>query len=151
MRYFLFILTATIFFTSFGKAEVFYKIEIKNANSILNDTSKKKNLESKDEKWNIFWKSFKTAVNKKDKNRIAELTSKDFNDGGGGTVQQWLDAEVFLNDITFMKFINTVNKGTKYFKGFDGNPYKATGKNKSGDLFFEYKNNQWLFGGLVGD
>jgi hypothetical protein len=105
----------------------------------------------KDEKWDIFWKDFTTAIYAKDKKRIAELTSKDFYDGGGGTVLEWLDAEVFLNDETFTAFKNILKKGVKDFKGYDGNPYKATGKNKSGDLFFEYKNNQWLFGGIVGD
>ena len=105
----------------------------------------------KDEKWDIYWKDFTTAIYAKDKKRIAELTSKDFYDGGGGTVEQWLDSEVFLNDKTFTAFKDILKKGVKDFKGYDGNPYKATGKNKSGDLFFEYKNTQWLFGGIVGD
>jgi hypothetical protein len=103
------------------------------------------------EKWVIFWKNFISAIDTKDKVIIAGLTAKDFYDGGGGTVEQWLDSEVFRTDETFADFRNKLRKGVNDFKGFDGKPYKATGRNKSGELFFEYKNNQWLFGGLVGD
>jgi hypothetical protein len=101
-------------------------------------------------KWTIFWKEFTTAIYAKDKNKIATLTSKDFYDGGGGTVIEWLDAEVFRNDQSFKTFKAKLAKGAKSYKGF-GAPYKATGQNKSGDLFFEYKSGNWLFGGLVGD
>lgn len=105
---------------------------------------------SKEEKWNSFWKNFINAVNTKDKKRIAELTSKDFYDGGGGTVHEWLEMEVFFSDKHFSAFKSALLKGAKKFKGL-GDSYKATGKNNSGDLFFEYKNEQWVFGGVVGD
>ena len=98
-----------------------------------------------------FWKDFTAAVGAKDKKKIAALTSPQFYDGGGATVEQWLDAEVFASDKTFTHFKNLLKKPVKNFKGFDGNPYKATGKNVPGDLFFEYKKGQWLFGGMVGD
>jgi len=102
-------------------------------------------------KWNPFWKAFTEAFQAKDKNKIAALTSPQFYDGGGATIEQWLDAEVFANDKTYTHFMALLKKPVNSFKGFDGSPYKATGKNKSGDLFFEYKKGQWLFGGMVGD
>ena len=151
MRSFLFISAAITISMSFVQTEIFEKKNPVNTTNILTDTIKKKNVNSKNEQWNVFWKSFTTAIYAKDKNRIAELTSKDFYDGGGGTVQQWLDAEVFINDKKFTAFKNILKTGTRNFKGYDGHPYKATGKNRSGDLFFEYKNDQWLFGGIVGD
>ncbi|MEP7163054.1 MAG: hypothetical protein ABI741_00090 [Ferruginibacter sp.] len=121
----------------------------------LNDTIKKQNAgikkTGKEESWVVFWKAFTAAMNAKDKSRVAALTSKDFYDGGGGTVEAWLDAEVFSSDKRFIDFKNMLKKGVKNFKGYEGHPYKATGKNRSGDLFFEFKNKQWLFGGLVGD
>ena len=147
MRHFNLILITLIIMMSFGQTAIAF-------NESPACTIKKQipsNKTTTDEKWDIFWKDFTTAIYEKDKKRIAELTSKDFYDGGGGTVQEWLDAEVFLTEETFTAFKNTLKKGVKDFKGYDGNPYKATGKNKSGDLFFEYKNNQWLFGGIVGD
>ena len=115
----------------------------------VNDTSHKKM--AREEKWTIYWKAFTTAINTKDKKTIAALTSKDFYDGGGGTVEQWLDGEIFVNEKKFNHFKMILNKGTKSFKNEGGGPYKATGKNSSGDLFFEYKNNEWLFGGIAGD
>ncbi|MFT3911674.1 MAG: hypothetical protein QM737_19785 [Ferruginibacter sp.] len=115
----------------------------------LHDTSNKKM--SREEKWTIYWKAFTTAINTKDKKSIAALTSKDFYDGGGGTVEQWLDGEVFVNEKQFNLYKTILKKGAKSFKNEGGGPYKATGKNDSGDLFFEYKNSQWLFGGVVGD
>lgn len=101
--------------------------------------------------WNVFLKNFTAGIDGKDTAKIAALTSGDFYDGGGGTVQQWLQSEVFLNEKTFTRYKNLLKKGAAIFKGSDGTPYRATGKNRSGDLFFEYKKGQWLFGGMVGD
>ena len=101
--------------------------------------------------WDVFWKDFTIAINTKDTTKIAALTSKDFYDGGGSTIQQWLQSDVYANDKTFAAFNALLKKGVKNFKRFDSSPYKATGKNKSGDLFFEYKKGKWLFGGIVGD
>ncbi len=102
-------------------------------------------------KWAVFWRNFTAAAYRKDKITIAALTSPEFYDGGGATVTQWLDAEVFSNEKTFQHFKSILKKPVKSFNGFNKNPYKATGKNKPGDLFFEYKNDWWLFGGMVGD
>ena len=102
-------------------------------------------------KWPVFWKNFTGAINTRDKISIAKLSSPEFYDGGGSTIDQWLDAEVFTNEKNLAHFKATLGRPVKTFKGFDGSPYKATGKNKPGDLFFEYKKGQWLFGGMVGD
>jgi len=102
-------------------------------------------------KWNTFWKAFTEAFQAKDKKRLVALTSPQFYDGGGATIDQWLDGEVFGNEKTYAHFVALLKKPVTSFKGFDSNPYKATGKNKSGDLFFEYRKGQWLFGGMVGD
>ena len=101
--------------------------------------------------WNVFWKNFTSDIEGKDTAKIAVLTSGDFYDGGGGTVQQWLQSDVFVNEKTFTRYKNLLKKGATIFKVYEGNPYRATGKNRSGDLFFEYKKGQWLFGGMVGD
>lgn len=105
---------------------------------------------SKEEKWTIFWKAFTTAANNKDSKKIAELTSKDFYSGGGGTVTEWLESEVFT-DHYYADFKNTLKKGARSFKREGYTAFKATGKGRSGDLFFEYKKGEWLFGGVVGD
>ncbi len=106
--------------------------------------------ENREEKWMRFWKAFMSAVNNKDIKQITALTSKDFYDGGGGTVKEWLEFEVFFSDQHFSEFKFSLKKGARKFKD-EGENYKATGKNDSGDLFFEYKNEQWYFGGVVGD
>jgi len=153
IRSLLLVFTAFISLTSVGKSR-----NITQKNSFYSpyvDTTKKKNStlkkSNKEEKWDIFWKEFNSAITTKDKTKIAELTSKEFYDGGGSTIQEWLESEVFASETKLNAFKNILKKGTKNYKGFDNNPYKATGRNKSGDLFFEYKNNKWLFGGVVGD
>jgi hypothetical protein len=51
------------------------------------------------------------------------LTSKDFFDGGGGgTIQEWLDAEVFFNDQHFNDFKKMLKKGVHNFKNEEGCP-----------------------------
>jgi len=106
---------------------------------------------SAENKWAAFWKTFTAAVERHDTATIAGLTSVNFYDGGGSTIQQWLQADVYASDKTLARVKGILQKGVKNFKGFDPGPYKATGKNKSGDLFFEYKKGKWLFGGIVGD
>lgn len=130
------------------------KISRLTAISFIPDTSKPIKPAAKSNastSWDFFWKDFITAINAKDTGKIAALTTKDFYDGGGSTIQQWLQSDVYANDKTVAAFNSLLKKGTKNFKGFDGSPYKATGKNKPSDLFFEYKKGKWLFGGLVGD
>ncbi|MEO6315918.1 MAG: hypothetical protein ABIU63_16695 [Chitinophagaceae bacterium] len=102
-------------------------------------------------RWTVFWNTFNAAINAKDTAAISRSTSGDFYDGGGGTVVQWLQTEVFATEKTLTAFRQKLRKGVKNFKCYEGHPCKATGRNTSGDLFFEYTNGGWLFGGLVGD
>lgn len=102
-------------------------------------------------KWTIFWNTFTAAIDARDTAVVAQLTSPNFYDGGGSTIQQWLQSDVYASEKTLTAFKSVLRKGVKNYKGFDPGPYKATGKNTSGDYFFEYKKGQWLFGGVVGD
>ena len=116
------------------------------------DTQSKIKSDDKEEKWGFFWESFKEEVYAKDIKQIANLTSKDFFDGGGGyTIQEWLNQVVFTNNDNFIEFKKTLQGGVKDFKKQDGSLYKATGKSESGDLYFEFENGKWVFGGVVGD
>jgi len=118
------------------------------------DTTKPGASSTKDNpemKWVAFWKTFTTAIDTRDTATIARLSSANFYDGGGSTIQQWLQSDVYASDKTLARFKNILQKGVHPFKGFEPGPYKATGKNRSGDYFFEYKKGRWLFGGVVGD
>ncbi len=101
--------------------------------------------------WTVFWKTFTAAVDTHDTAAIAQLTSPNFYDGGGSTVQEWLQSDVYASEKKLAAFKDILQKGVNNFKGFEPGPYKATGKNKTGDLFFAYKKGRWLFGGVVGD
>jgi len=156
MQHFI-LITVTAMILSFFNQEKHAGKQSVSMNSInqWQDTGKKKPVLfkkalSKEGKWNSFWKDFTEAINSKNKSRIIELTAKDFYDGGGGTVDYWMDSDVYSNEKRFNFYKALLKKGAKNFKG-EGLLYKATGKNDAGDLFFEYKNEQWLFGGIVAD
>jgi hypothetical protein len=143
-------ITTTIVFFHFARASIGPESKsITNSIQSLNDSSIKKN--TREEKWAIFWKDFTNAILTKNKKRIAELVSKDFFDGGGSTLEQWLDSDVYFDTKHFNAIKLKLAKGVRSFKNEGYGPYKATGKNDIGDLFFQYKNGNWEFGGLVGD
>ena len=143
-------ITATIFIFNFGNAGTYPERKaIANIVAALNDGNIKKN--TREEKWTIFWKDFTTAIITKNKKRVAELVSKDFFDGGGSTLEQWLDSDVYFDSKHFNVIKLKLAKGARSFNNGNYAPYKATGKNDIGDLFFQYKNGSWEFGGIVGD
>ena len=66
--------------------------------------------------WNSFWTKFSTAVKNKDRKTFIALTRKDFQDAGGGSIEEWLDST------SWSRLRNSVNKGTKdYSHGKDAN------------------------------
>ncbi|MEO8770405.1 MAG: hypothetical protein ABI402_09985 [Ferruginibacter sp.] len=143
-------ITATILLFNFSNAGAgIDRKVITNVIVSFNDSSIKKN--TREEKWTLFWKDFTNAITSKNKKRIAELVSKDFFDGGGSTLEQWLDNDVYFDNKHFNAIKLKLAKGAKSFNSYGYGPYKATGKNNIGDLFFQYKNGNWEFGGLVGD
>ncbi len=102
--------------------------------------------------WSVFQANFIDAIRKKDKKKIIALTSKNFSDGGGGeTIEEWL-TNIALTDqhtIDFLSRIVAQKLETSVLK--DGTIEKVTGKNEQGDLYFDYVNQEWKFGGLIGD
>jgi hypothetical protein len=134
-------------------------------NNILNDTIKTTTNQtnriettqpkielSKEDKWEIFWTNFKSAFENKDKAKIKSLTARDFFDGGGGdTILEWLENRVFSNTTDYDNFLSVLYGGVKEFKNQEGKAYKATGNNEMGDLYFDYFNGKWIFGGVMGD
>ena len=134
-------------------------------NSLLNDASKSTNNKSntsvttaekielsKEDKWEMFWTNFKSAIENKEKAKVKSLTSNDFFDGGGGsTILEWLESSVYSSNEDFDNFKIVLYSGVKTFRSPDGKAYKATGNGEMGNLYFDYKNGKWLFGGVVGD
>lgn len=90
--------------------------------------------------WNSFWTKFSTAVKNKDRKTFIALTRKDFQDAGGGSIEEWLDST------SWSRLRNSVNKGTK-----DYSHGKEIGRiTKNRDLIFVYGKNGWrFFGELV--
>ncbi len=101
------------------------------------------------QQWDFFWIEFKEAFKKKDKEKINMLTKYFSTNGGDATLYQWLDADAFLNNENFIFYTDLLNKGVKDFNyaGY----WKATGKSEDGDLYFQYKNGNWFFSGIIGD
>lgn len=90
--------------------------------------------------WNSFWTKFSTAVKNKDRKTFIALTRKDFQDAGGGSIEEWLDST------SWSRLRNSVNKGTKDYS--HGKEIGRITKNK--DLIFVYGKNGWrFFGELV--
>jgi hypothetical protein len=91
-----------------------------------------------DARWGAFWSKFSSAVTNKDRRQFIALTAKDFTDGGGFTIQQWLGSE----PNTWASIRRSVRSGTKKYKGDPGDVMRIT---KDNSLIFEYKRGQWLF------
>ncbi|PQJ10782.1 hypothetical protein CJD36_012495 [Flavipsychrobacter stenotrophus] len=118
----------------------------------LNSTKTVDNSDNADGQWNSFLVDFKDAVNSKNIAKISSLTSPNFSDGGGGeTIKEWLNNLVFVNDTTLQDFKKTLNGKMKNEEWQKGHVGRVTGKGEYGDLYFEYENFQWRFGGVIGD
>lgn len=93
-----------------------------------------------DKSWNAFWMKFSNVVKNKDRKGLIALTRKDFQDAGGGSIEEWMDSA------SWSRLRNSVNKGTKDYS--HGREIGRITRNK--DLIFIYGKNGWrFFGELV--
>jgi hypothetical protein len=101
-----------------------------------------------DKSWDSFWKSFSTAVNRKNRAALKALmaSEKDFSSGGGaGGRAGW------LNDVERQNWWNLLQKsvrtGTKVYSE-SRQPARVTRDNQ---LVFKYIGGRWRFTGPMGD
>jgi len=91
-----------------------------------------------DARWGPFWSKFSAAVSNKNRKQFIALTAKDFTDGGGFTINDWLGS----GPNTWASIRRSIRSGTKRYKGDPGDIMRITRNNS---LIFEYKRGQWLF------
>jgi hypothetical protein len=91
--------------------------------------------------WNAFWTKFTQVVKTKNRKAFIALTTKDYKDAGGGTIEDWLSAT------PWSELRASVNKGTKKYSFEDGQVWRITGDEY---LLFVFEKGRWRFyGGLV--
>ena len=100
--------------------------------------------------WPTFWKTFKVAINAKDKARLQKMMPDDFFDGGGGmTAAEWLQY-IDENDRkgSWRDLRRSMAKGTRASKRQEKLPTRITVDNY---YYFEFRKGRWWFAGVVGD
>lgn len=100
--------------------------------------------QTKEQLWDVFWTKFSAAVNQRDKNAMIALslqTNEFFDGGGGGTAAQWINT---ADEETWKYWQKAVSKGTKVFE-------KSQRITKNDYMYFDFKNGNWCWAGVVGD
>jgi hypothetical protein len=109
-------------------------------------------LLDKEKSWSLFWNEFKTAFNTKDKDKLVSLCSDGFFSGGSGDNPSEFFSYLFNEHEGYATTVKTLNKGAHDFTYPDGTKSKVTGVgDEEGDWYFEFKNGNWVFAGVVGD
>lgn len=100
--------------------------------------------QTKEQLWDAFWTKFSAAVNQRDKNAMIALslqTNEFFDGGGGGTAAQWINT---ADEETWKYWQKAITKGTKVFE-------KTQRITKNDYMYFDFKNGNWFWAGVVGD
>jgi hypothetical protein len=108
--------------------------------------------DSANQSWPAFWRTFTTAVKKKDKAAMMKVMPNDFFDGGGGlTPGEWLQyIDENEQNGSWKDLQRSFARGTKINRNWDnkGIPTKVT---KDNGYYFEFRKGRWYFAGVVGD
>lgn len=105
----------------------------------------------RDESWRSFWRNFKTAFHNKDKQKLVSLCSEDFFSGGSGyTPSEWV-TYIFEHSDRYAIINKAIKNGVNDHTWRDGSKSKVTGNGDMNDLYFDFIDNGWFFGGIVGD
>lgn len=105
-----------------------------------------------EEKWVAYWSEFVKAINNHDSNTIVRLSSPKFELVGdaGWTIQSWI-TEYLNNKDSYQRIKDAISNGTHDYEYVEDTKERVTGHDRGYNMFFVYKDEQWKFGGIMGD